>query len=139
MRITQYKEFYVIFPDLSFKVLKIYMVPVIISEIQVAAYYPSSVILYDLRKRIVYRLLYKHRITRLGICFYAHSQCKNNTRSLNQPLSFYGPVMMSFHPAGYCVKIFVQGLGVTEYRMSGTFYNRILHIRRCFKVHISYP
>ena len=129
MRTAEEKKFYIIINYLFFKIFKVYVISVVFKKYKVVAHNSSAIVINNLRKRIIYRLLYKYGISRLCKCFNRHCKCKHYTRCLNNPSFFHIPVMMSFHPSCNSLKIFFSCFAVAENTVFYPFNNRIFHIR----------
>ena len=104
-----------------FKIFKINMITIIVSEIQFIFNDFSAVVPNNFIKRIIYRCLYQNTFTDFRIRFHCHGKRKYNSGSFNQPFFLNVPVMMFFQPVCQNFKIWRLHFTVAENPMLGTF------------------
>ena len=139
VRTAQKKQLNMLIFNFLFKVRKIDMVTIVLTQIQRIAHNTSASILDDLRKRIVDRLLDQHRIPRFGVRPYCCRQRKHHTRCVDKPLTFHLPVMALTHPPADTLKVGIRGLTVAKDPVFDPFGECILYKRGCLKIHVCHP
>ena len=139
MGIAQKEKLYLFICDLFLKILKIHMIAVIFSKVQIIADYLSVIIRDHFRKWIINRRLDQYTIPRLCIGLYCHGKSKHHAWRLYKPL-FPGIPSMTFpDPVMYCFKIRCFHFTVSKDSLFCTFYQRVFNVRGSLKIHICHP